>query len=149
MNADLDYLYAHHAVGLCPEERCVTARANLAALLSRTVFCTICQWSATMGAVAHATLIHPGSVVVPQMGREFIVWGVEAQADAIVGVARDMVGRAVDWHGVLLDALCASDGGNNPFYRDDDDTVALASELASVVRAALQGRVASREGSGT
>ena len=33
MNADLDYLYAHHAVGLCPEERCVTARANLAALV--------------------------------------------------------------------------------------------------------------------
>jgi len=30
---DLDYLYAHHAVGLCPEERCVTARANLAALV--------------------------------------------------------------------------------------------------------------------
>jgi len=29
---DLDYLYAHHAVGLCPEERCVAARANLAAL---------------------------------------------------------------------------------------------------------------------
>jgi hypothetical protein len=35
MNADLDYLYAHHAVGLCPEERCVTARANLAATLTR------------------------------------------------------------------------------------------------------------------
>jgi len=33
MNADLDYLYAHHAVGLCPEERCVSARANLAALV--------------------------------------------------------------------------------------------------------------------
>jgi hypothetical protein len=33
MSADLDYLYAHHAVGLCPEERCVTARANLAALV--------------------------------------------------------------------------------------------------------------------
>jgi hypothetical protein len=33
MNADLDYLYAHHAVGLCPEERCVTARANLAAVV--------------------------------------------------------------------------------------------------------------------
>jgi hypothetical protein len=33
MNADLDYLYAHHAVGLCPEERCVTAQANLAALV--------------------------------------------------------------------------------------------------------------------
>jgi hypothetical protein len=30
---DMDYLYAHHAVGLCPEERCVTARANLAALV--------------------------------------------------------------------------------------------------------------------
>jgi len=30
---DLDYLYAHHAVGLCPEERCVAARANLAALV--------------------------------------------------------------------------------------------------------------------
>jgi len=30
---DLDCLYAHHAVGLCPEERCVTARANLAALV--------------------------------------------------------------------------------------------------------------------
>jgi hypothetical protein len=33
MMQDLDYLYAHHAVGLCPEERCVTARANLAALV--------------------------------------------------------------------------------------------------------------------
>jgi len=30
---DLDYLYAHHAVGLCPEERCVTARENLASHL--------------------------------------------------------------------------------------------------------------------
>jgi hypothetical protein len=29
---DLDYLLANHAVGLCPEERCVTARDNLAAL---------------------------------------------------------------------------------------------------------------------
>jgi hypothetical protein len=33
MNADLQHLYAHHAVGLCPEERCVAARANLAALV--------------------------------------------------------------------------------------------------------------------
>jgi hypothetical protein len=33
MSADLQQLYAHHAVGLCPEERCVTARANLAALV--------------------------------------------------------------------------------------------------------------------
>jgi len=35
MNADLQHLYAHHAVGLCPEERCVAARANLAALMER------------------------------------------------------------------------------------------------------------------
>ena len=34
MNADLDYLYAHHAVGLCPEERCVTALANLTAIVN-------------------------------------------------------------------------------------------------------------------
>jgi hypothetical protein len=33
VNADLDYLYAHHAEVLCPEERCVAARANLAALV--------------------------------------------------------------------------------------------------------------------
>jgi len=33
MNADLQQLYAHHAVGLCPEERCVAARANLASRL--------------------------------------------------------------------------------------------------------------------
>jgi len=36
---DLDYLYAHHAVGLCPEERCVTARANLAALAEEMAAC--------------------------------------------------------------------------------------------------------------
>jgi len=31
---DLDYLYAHHAVGVCPEERCVAARERLAALVT-------------------------------------------------------------------------------------------------------------------
>jgi len=42
MNADLQHLYAHHAVGLCPEERCVAAREGLAALVEeRTAIYTV------------------------------------------------------------------------------------------------------------
>ena len=34
---DLEYLFEVHAVGLCPEERCVTARERLAALVEAAV----------------------------------------------------------------------------------------------------------------
>jgi hypothetical protein len=77
---DLDYLYAHHAVGLCPEERCVTAREGLAALVEeRKVLLEIVS-------------------IVSRMGE---------------------CSQTHHWH------------------------------VSSAARAALQGRVASREGSGT
>lgn len=34
---------------------------------------------------------------------------------------------------IVLDALALSDGGNNPFYKDDDDTVSLAHQIAEVI----------------
>lgn len=37
---------------------------------------------------------------------------------------------------IVLDALTGSDGGNNPFYRDDRDTVDLAEEIADAILAA-------------
>jgi hypothetical protein len=83
---DLDYLYAHHAVGLCPEERCVTARANLAALVE----------------------------------------GVAPLVDYADRMAHDLWG---DWE--LTNGPLTNEAG---WQR---------------IRAALQGRVASREGSGT
>jgi hypothetical protein len=85
---DLDYLYAHHAVGLCPEERCVTARANLAALVE----------------------------ALQQALERFDTIGEHLKPDAT---------------------------------DDDRETVAINWWFGSEeIRAALQGRVASREGSG-
>lgn len=41
----------------------------------------------------------------------------------------------IDWDEIMLDALRSSDGGNNPFYSDDPDTVSLAHQLGDAVRA--------------
>ena len=46
--------------------------------------------------------------------------------------------RERDWTEFMLDALRASDGGNNPFYGDDDDTCALATELGEVIHSAVR-----------
>jgi hypothetical protein len=49
-----------------------------------------------------------------------------------------MATDAVDeWADVMMDALRASDGGNNPFYSDDPDTISLARQLAEAVVAHL------------
>jgi hypothetical protein len=46
--------------------------------------------------------------------------------------------RLVDeWADVMMDALRASDDGNNPFYSDDPDTIRLARQLAEAVVAHL------------
>jgi hypothetical protein len=96
---DLDYLYAHHAVGVCPEERCVTARANLAALLE-------------------------GFVILP---------------DACLIVSEAELASAI------AEGYVAEDGGEWL----DDALQPIPHVMARDIRAALQGRVASREGSGT
>ena len=44
----------------------------------------------------------------------------------------------LDWPDVMMEALRASDDGNNPFYSDDEDTIRLAHELADAVLAALR-----------
>lgn len=44
--------------------------------------------------------------------------------------------RELDWREVALNALCDSDNGNNPFYRVDDDTQALAEEIGEAFREA-------------
>jgi hypothetical protein len=93
MNADLDYLYAHHAVGLCPEERCVTARANLAALME-------------------------------------------------AGLDVERLARAIAIADLGADSAFKADG--SVYDADRNNAEAVAFEYA-----ALQGRVASREGSGT
>jgi len=47
--------------------------------------------------------------------------------------------RATDeWADIMLDALRDSDGGNNPFYSDDPNTVSLARQLAETVVARLR-----------
>lgn len=43
------------------------------------------------------------------------------------------------WAEVMMDALRASDNGNNPFYSDDPDTVDLARELAEAAVTYLEG----------
>jgi hypothetical protein len=49
-----------------------------------------------------------------------------------------MATDAVDeWADVMMDALRASDDGNNPFYSDDPDTISLARQLAEAVVAHL------------
>lgn len=55
--------------------------------------------------------------------------------------SRDSAARPTtdEWADIMLDALRQSDGGNNPFYADDPDTVNLARELAEAVVAALSG----------
>ena len=37
---------------------------------------------------------------------------------------------------IVLDALTESDGGNNPFYADDDDTKEFAEEITDAIIAA-------------
>jgi hypothetical protein len=56
------------------------------------------------------------------------------EAEAQTAPALDVEG----WADVMLDALRESDGGNNPFYSDDDDTVSLARQLAEAVVARLR-----------
>lgn len=41
--------------------------------------------------------------------------------------------KKLDWSEVMLDALCGSDDGNNPFYRDEEDTLALSEQLAAAI----------------
>ena len=65
------------------------------------------------------------------------ILAIEAEAAAQAVAAERERLRKRDWHEVMLDALCESDGGNNPFYSDDPDAIALANELADAVLALL------------
>lgn len=51
--------------------------------------------------------------------------------------ARGLDPTVDEWADVMMDALRASDDGNNPFYSDDEDTISLARQLAEAVVARL------------
>lgn len=63
-------------------------------------------------------------------------WLVRQTIPAIEREAAERASGGLDadeWADVMLNALCRSDNGNNPFYSDDADTVSLARELAETV----------------
>lgn len=91
------------------------------------------RWAA---AVIRNLVNNPAPATGPQVPAESLD---AAEWDSIAadpGVPTSPVSAvpAVDeWAETMMDALLASDGGDNPFYSDDDDTISLARQLAEAV----------------
>jgi hypothetical protein len=138
MSADLDYLYAHHAVGLCPEERCVTARANLAALVASVGRLLESGGMDTFSGEADMALLDLRTALQAAL----------VEPSAATPGPLPCGYRFKGGGECLTFAFHPVHHGQWPGREETHEHVPLERRKADR-RAALQGRVASREGSGT